>query len=131
MNLFAYGTLTFPEVWKRIAIQKVASERAVLNGFSIYRVRNAVFPGIVRSRETDSVAGVLYRDLDEDTLFELDAYESDFYERETVWVSTAAGENVECHAYVVPESHRNQLSEEVWDPQWFAENELENYLDGS
>ena len=93
MHLFTYGTLTFPEVWQRIAVcdpdSKTDSEPATLHGFAIFRVKDAVFPGIIRAREADFVKGVLYRNLDEETLFELDTYESDFYERQTVWVTTA------------------------------------------
>ena len=131
MHLFTYGTLTFREVWKRIAVCEVQSEPATLNGFAIFRVRDAVFPGIKRAREVDCVRGLLYRDLDDETLFELDTYESDFYRRETVWVSTEQEEAIECQAYVVPAPHYNLLTEEPWDPQWFAENELERYLRGT
>ena len=131
MHLFTYGTLTFPEVWKRIAVCEARSEVASLGGFAAYRVRDAVFPGIVRASEQDQVQGVLYYDLDEETLFELDTYESDFYRRETVWVTTESDNAVECQAYIVPDSRRNMMSEELWDAQWFAENELENYLRGT
>ncbi len=131
MHLFTYGTLVFPEVWQRIAVREATAERATLWGFAIYRVKNAVFPGIVRTGEEDCVAGVLYRDLDEDTLFELDAYESDFYERLTVSVVTEEGESVECQAYHVPDSRRDMLTDEPWDAQWFAEHKLANYLKGA
>ena len=131
MHLFTYGTLTFPEVWKRIAVCEAESEPATLNGFAIFRVRDAVFPGMRRAREVDSVPGILYRGLDEETLFELDTYESDFYRRETVWVTTHGEKAVECQAYVVPESRYAMLTEEPWDAKWFAENELENYLRGT
>lgn len=131
MHLFAYGTLTFPEVWQRIAVCEVISEPARLNGFAIYRVRDAVFPGIVRAREADVVRGVLYRELDEETLFELDMYESDFYQRESVWVTTEKDEVVECQSYVVPQNRRQLLTDEPWDAKWFAEHELKNYLHGT
>ena len=131
MHLFTYGTLVFPEVWQRIAVREATAERATLRGFAIYRVKNAVFPGIVRAGEEDRVAGVLYRDLDEDTLFELDAYESDFYERLDVSVVTEKGESVECQAYFLPDSRRNMLTDEPWDAEWFAEHKLANYLKGA
>jgi len=130
MHLFTYGTLVFPEVWKRIAVRKFEGERATLRGFSIYRVKDAVFPGIVRSCVEDYVTGMLYRDLDGETLFELDAYESDFYLRETVQVTLEDGEEVECQAYLVPDSRRELLTDEPWDAQWFAEHKLEKYLNG-
>jgi gamma-glutamylcyclotransferase (GGCT)/AIG2-like uncharacterized protein YtfP len=131
MHLFTYGTLVFPEVWQRIAVREAAAERASLTGFAIYRVRDAVFPGIVRAEPVNAVAGVLYRDLDENTLFELDAYESDFYCRETVAVVTETGDTVECQAYVVPEKRRDLLTDEPWDAEWFAEHKLEKYLNGA
>lgn len=131
MNLFTYGTLTFPEVWKRIAVRECPSQPAILGHFTMYRVRDAVFPGIVRANADDSVEGVLYSDVDEETIFELDAYESDFYERETVWVTTGNLERVEAQVYLVPPSHRYMLTEEPWDAVRFAEHELENYLEGT
>jgi gamma-glutamylcyclotransferase (GGCT)/AIG2-like uncharacterized protein YtfP len=131
MHLFTYGTLMFPEVWRRIAVREAVSERATLNGFAIYRVRDAVFPGIIRAREVDRVQGVLYRDLDDEMLFELDAYESDFYRREPVWVTTDTGEHIECQAYVVPPSRREMLTSEPWDREWFEKHKLESYLNGA
>jgi len=131
MHLFTYGTLTFPEVWQRIAVQEAVAERAELTGFAIYRVRDAVFPGIVRASQEDVVAGVLYRDLDDETMFELDAYESDFYRRDTVSVVTQMGESQECQVYIVPESRRDMLTDEPWDAKWFAEHKLESYLNGA
>ena len=131
MNLFTYGTLVFPEVWQRIAVREAVAEPAVLAGFAIYRVRGAVFPGIVREDSLDGVQGVLYRDLDDDTVFELDAYESDFYLREAVTVVTDAGEAVGCQVYVVPDFRRDMLTDETWDAKWFAEHKLEKYLSGA
>ena len=131
MQLFTYGTLVFPEVWQRIAVREATAERATLAGFAIYRVKNAVFPGIVRAEPTDKVSGVLYSDLDDETLFELDAYESDFYHREEVTAVTGSGKEVACHAYVVPHSRRNMLTNEPWDSKWFAKHKLKSYLDGT
>ena len=131
MHLFTYGTLVFPEVWQRIAVREAAAQSATLSGYAIYRVKDAVYPGIVRAGEVDRVSGVLYRDLDDDTLFELDAYESDFYQRLAVWVTTGDGESVECQAYVVPDSRRDMLTDEPWDTQWFAEHKLAKYLKGA
>ena len=53
MNLFTYGTLMFPEVWQRIGVGDFSSIPATLPGFAIFRVRDAVFPGIVRAQPHD------------------------------------------------------------------------------
>ncbi|NOZ40114.1 MAG: gamma-glutamylcyclotransferase, partial [Planctomycetes bacterium] len=78
----------FPEVWRRIDVGEFPSQPATLPGFAIYRVKDAVFPGIVRAEPDDLVNGVLYRNLEEDILFELEAYESDLYERIAVIAAT-------------------------------------------
>lgn len=130
MSLFTYGTLMFREVWQRIAVGEFPSEAATLNGYAIYRVRDAVFPGIVRASEDDQVCGRLYHGLDEESIFELEAYESDLYDRATVEVISVDGELVTAQAFVIPESRREALTDEAWDAAWFAKHELENYLAG-
>jgi len=130
MQLFTYGTLMFPEVWKRISVGQLPSEPATLHGYACYRVRDAVYPGIIQSEENSLVPGLVYRDLDEETLFELDTYESDFYKRLPVQVVTEDGEKIDCQAYVVPELRREMLTDEPWDPEWFHQHELQKYLYG-
>lgn len=130
MNLFTYGTLMFPEVWQRISIGEFPSQPATLRGYAMYRVKDAVYPGIILSETPAEVQGFVYADLDEDTLFELDTYESSFYERLPVMVTIASGEDLECHAYIVPKSRRDLLTTEAWDREWFRLHELDRYLNG-
>ena len=130
MHLFTYGTLTFPEVWQRISMGTFPSRPAVLRGYSMFRVKDAVYPGIVRSDANSEVSGILYDDLDEDTLFELDTYESSFYDRLPVTVVVEDGAEVECHAYVVPRIAARFADERCWDKEWFRAHELHRYLNG-
>lgn len=130
MHLFTYGTLMFPEVWRRIALREAVSERASLSGFAIYRVKDSIIPGIVQTQDGDCVEGVLYWNLDEEMLFELDAYESEFYSREPVKVTTNSGQTVDCQAYIVPADRHDMLSDERWDADWFAKHKLASYLNG-
>ena len=120
----------FPEVWRRISIGEFPSQPATLRGYAMYRVKDAVYPGIILAEEASEVAGLVYTDLDEDTLFELDTYESSFYERLPVMVVTATGEQLECHAYIVPLSRRDLLTNEGWDREYFQLHELDKYLNG-
>ena len=130
LHLFAYGTLTFPEVWKRISLGEFESLPASLHGYSIYRVRDAVFPGIIAEGESTVVEGRVFMNLDEETFFELDAYESDLYDRLEVFVSLENGEQLPCQAFVIPENRRHALTDEPWDSAHFEENELQKYLSG-
>ena len=128
MHLFAYGTLRFPQVWRRIGLGEYASEPATLSGYSILRVKDSVVPGIIRSGVEDHVTGVLFRNIDEQTWFELDTYESSLYRRQSVTVINTEGEQVVCEAYIVPPKARGLLTEEFWDAEWFEQHELARYL---
>lgn len=130
MHLFAYGTLMFAEVWRRIEMRELPSQPASLRGYAVFRLQGAVIPGMVHAGEDDQVVGVIYRDLDEATLEELDAYESDLYERVAVEATDVDGTQIECQAYVIPESQRHMLSDEPWDPVRFEKKELAKYLSG-
>ena len=129
MNFFAYGTLLFPEVWQRIDVGQFESVPATLPGFAIYRIVDALFPGIVRAEPSYYVNGRVFFDLDEDALFELDAYESDLYERIPIVAVTEKGP-VECTAYVIPEANRRALTNEYWDAELFQQHQPEKYLHG-
>lgn len=130
MNLFTYGTLMFPEVWQRISIGEFPAQPATLRGYEIYCVKDALYPGIVCTENDSIVNGLMYEGLDEDTLYELDTYESSFYERIPVVAVTNDGSEQECHAYVVPGTRRDLLTKERWDAEFFREHELEKYLCG-
>ncbi len=130
MSLFAYGTLMFAEVWKRIGIQQCDSQPAILPGYAIYRIRGALIPGIIRTGPEDQVQGVVYHGLDETTLEELDVYESDLYQRSIVHARSFDSEPLECQAYVIPAANRKVLSAEVWDADWFKRQGLAQYLRG-
>lgn len=127
-TLFAYGTLVFPEVWRRVTGDTEArrSERAILERFALLRVRDADFPGLVADAGAPPVPGVLYYDLDKDVLGRLDAYEDCFYERITV--STRAERHagpVACDIYAVPVSQRaTVLTEEPWSLEDFEARHL-------
>ena len=130
MNLFTYGTLMFPEVWERIAIGEFPAQKGTLAGYSVYRVRDALYPGIILSDNGAIVSGKIYQGLDDDTLYELDTYESSFYERIIVQARTAEGASLDCYAYVVPQSRRDLLTDEPWDAEHFSQNLLHAYLNG-
>jgi len=130
MSLFTYGTLMFAEVWRRIGIGEFESQPATLQGFTVYRLCNAVIPGMMRTTGEDQASGLIYQGLDENALFELDAYESDLYKRVDVQATAADGQVIDCQAYVIPESRRQAVTNELWDATWFEQHELANYLRG-
>ena len=109
MHVFTYGTLMFPEVWQAVVGRQFQTVEGTAKGFAIYRVMDAVFPGIVAGDERDMVRGVVYLDVDHASLTRLDLFEDDFYERQALWVDFADGQRRAAEAYVVPPQNRQVL----------------------
>lgn len=131
MHVFTYGTLMFPDVWRAVAGREFASVPAHANGFAIYRVRNAVFPGIIAATPQDAVPGVVYLDVDEATIERLDRFEDDFYRRQAVDVRCSDGRVLQADAYVVPAGQRDVLTDEPWlAAEFVARGDLERFVAG-
>ncbi|MEO2048770.1 MAG: gamma-glutamylcyclotransferase family protein [Pirellulales bacterium] len=130
MSLFTYGSLMYAEVWECIGLKRCVAQPAILSGFAIYRVCDSLFPGIIQAGPDDQVQGVLYHDLEVGTLVELDAYESELYERTTVYALNQDSVRIKCQDYVIPLANRAALSNDVWDSDWFQQHGLAKYLQG-
>jgi gamma-glutamylcyclotransferase (GGCT)/AIG2-like uncharacterized protein YtfP len=120
MHIFTYGTLMFPEVWRAVVGRRFAAIQGTAAGFAIYRVRDAVFPGIVAAGASHSVTGIVYLNVDERSLERLDRFEDDFYRRTTIEIDCADGERRAADAYVVPIEGRSILTHETWDADTFV-----------
>jgi gamma-glutamylcyclotransferase (GGCT)/AIG2-like uncharacterized protein YtfP len=120
MHVFTYGTLMFPEVWQAVVGRPFETVEASASGYAIYRVRDAVFPGIIAAGDRQSVRGVVYLDVDQPSLARLDRFEDDFYCREAVWVDCDDGQRRAADAYVVPHENRHVLTAETWQAGQFV-----------
>ncbi|HEY3391950.1 MAG TPA: gamma-glutamylcyclotransferase family protein [Lacipirellulaceae bacterium] len=120
MHVFTYGTLMFPQVWKAVVGREFVSTAGSAIGYAIYRVRDAVFPGIIAAGDRDAVSGVVYLDVDQASLARLDLFEDDFYRRESLWVDCDDGQRRAADAYVVPSENRDVLTNEIWLPDEFV-----------
>jgi gamma-glutamylcyclotransferase (GGCT)/AIG2-like uncharacterized protein YtfP len=129
MHVFTYGTLMFPEVWRAVAGRDFPAVGGHLASYAAYRVRDAVFPGIVETAGGDSVPGVLYLDVDEAAISRLDRFEDDFYVRRTLTIACDDGRERPADAYVVPASRREVLTDERWTREAFvASGGLEEFV---
>ena len=76
-----------------------------------------------------SVPGLLYLNLDPESLTRLDAFEGDFYIRQTVTVLTADGRELTADAYIVPPDRRDILTNEIWTAEDFlARGQLAEFV---
>jgi gamma-glutamylcyclotransferase (GGCT)/AIG2-like uncharacterized protein YtfP len=128
-NLFTYGTLMFEPVWQAAVGKTYRTKKGVVRGYAVYRVREDVYPAMIKAGDDDSVEGLIYFDVDEETLDTLDRFEGVFYDRKKINVSTDRSQGVSCHAYVIKPAHFDILDCDIWSAEWFEANGLKKFLD--
>jgi gamma-glutamylcyclotransferase (GGCT)/AIG2-like uncharacterized protein YtfP len=129
MHVFTYGTLMFAEIWQAVVGRSFEAIAGTAAGFEIFRVRDAVFPGIVAGTGECLVAGFVYLDVDPESMQRLDQFEDTFYERRPISVDCSDGQQRMAEAYIVPPSKRSELTSEPWDRESFLTGgRLEQFL---
>jgi gamma-glutamylcyclotransferase (GGCT)/AIG2-like uncharacterized protein YtfP len=139
MHLFTYGTLMFPEVWRIVVGRELKTAPAQLPGYQIFRVKGAVYPGIVavdspltsdlQPLTSSFVPGLLYFNLDPTSLDRLDRFEGEDYRRLTVVVTCEDGRDLAAQAYVVPRESSYVLTHEIWTgDEFIARGGLEQFV---
>ncbi len=97
-NVFTYGSLMYPEVFGPVTLANPKCHRARLDGWSRHAIRARTYPAAVPASGA-SIEGVLWIDVDEDTMRRLDRFEGEEYERQQVLVTLPGGERVDAQIY--------------------------------
>ncbi len=128
MNIFTYGTLMEPSLFRAVCGKAFLSKKAVLSEYARYRVKNETYPGIIHSPGR-RVKGVVYLDVDDGSIHRLDRFENVyFYFRTAVSVKAETG-MIPAETYAVKWEHRDVLSHEAWDFENFRKHHKQAYLD--
>lgn len=128
MNLLVYGTLLFPEIRNLVGGRVFESRPVKLEGYGIYRVRNATFPGVMRDANS-CVEGEVLVDISEEEMIRFDGYEDSFYERRTV-TAPIEGRPTKVELYEVPTDIAGEiLTSETWNRDWFEAHHLSDFYE--
>ncbi len=127
IKLFCYGSLQLSEVIKAVTGKVHWGVKAKLPGYAMYKVRNKEYPGVVRSSNSETV-GVLYTDVGEEELEELDLFEGDLFERRRLNIIQQDNEKCNAWVYIVPDKNKDKLTKEPWDLEDFLKNELKSFI---
>lgn len=111
MNLFAYGTLMWPDVLEAVTGRRMEGRKITLSGYKRVRVKDQHYPVILQSEE-DSVEGILYLHLTEEEFRCLDAFEGMEYDRTEVLL----GED-NAFAYVLSNDWEHVADSTPWKPE--------------
>lgn len=127
MNVFAYGTLSFPDVLGALCGRAQRGEPAVLHGFLRREVHGSVYPAIVPA-PGQRVHGMLYRNLSRLSLHCIAAFEIDEYRPQVCRVVAGRGAPVPALCYVAAPLLRRRLAARPWNPQAFATRHRGDYV---
>ena len=119
-NLFTYGSLMCDDIMFAVVNCQLERGDAILNDFYRSNVRNQEYPGII-PQVGAQVDGVLYLDLPETAIEQLDVFEGEFYEREVVQVRTEKFDEMNAMAYVIKPDYSHILTYTEWSYTHFLE----------
>ncbi|NOG60727.1 MAG: gamma-glutamylcyclotransferase [Proteobacteria bacterium] len=125
-SVFTYGTLQVPVVMHAVTGKELKPVAATLVGYQCFKFREKTFPGIIKN-STCTIDGMLYRNIDQQTLERIDQFEDVAYER--CMLDVQVGDKTEqAFVYVTRDEYRKWLSDEEWDLVEFEREHLEKYL---
>jgi hypothetical protein len=112
----------YSDIWQSIVSGRYSSQSAELRGFQRVFIRNDLYPVLRRSSIRQSVAGVLYHDVDVRDLKKLDRFEGKFYQRRTVMVDfeeNHAKQKKRVQVYLLKPQFRYLASYRSWTAEYF------------
>lgn len=125
--VFVYGTLTVPRVMRAVTGREFRLVPARLPGYACFRVRGAVYPGVVESAG-EVTQGFVCDGVDARRLARLDRFEGPAYERRRVTVWVEPEDSREVWVWVIRPEYCSLLSDEPWDRDRFVRHDLQSFL---
>ncbi len=133
-KLFTYGTLMDSRIWQRVTHQTHPATPATLSGHKRLRIIGDDYPVLLPANKEDTVQGVVYSHVSAQQIMLLDAYEGDYYDRQTVYVQQpgpAAGnpqtDLYSAQAYVLKPTYYHLADHTPWCFADFQANQYHSY----
>ncbi|RMG74403.1 MAG: gamma-glutamylcyclotransferase, partial [Nitrospirae bacterium] len=101
-------------------------EDAVIEGYRRVKIRDAIYPALIRA-PSFSVRGKLLWGLSQEELNLVDSFEGEEYERTKVIVKTSSGKEP-AFVYIYKEQYLELLIDKDWDPSEISTLDLKAFL---
>jgi len=123
VNVFVYGPLMLRDVVKAVVGRELTRRGATVNGYMQLRLMDQSQAALVPF--PDAVTeGVVYMDVDAESLRRMDAFLGKAFERGDVNVQVAEGEWVEAETHFFRLSRKKMLSAKPWDEDEFLKKDV-------
>ena len=127
-NVFVSGPLMFRDVIKAVTGQTFPIKDGLLRGYAQFVLQDEGQAAMIPfpDREVD---GIVYLDVDDDSLARIDAFQGPRFERQDVTVEAGEGEWLDACAYCLKLSRKKFLTAREWDEDEYRQNHLEKVLE--
>jgi len=116
------------ELVRAVTGKPFATKFGSLNGYSQFVIKDEWQSAIIPFPDR-LVEGVVYMDMDDESLARLDAFQGKHFVREEVTIEGEGGEWLEASAYFLKLSRKKLLSPDEWDEDIFREKYLKKVLE--
>jgi gamma-glutamylcyclotransferase (GGCT)/AIG2-like uncharacterized protein YtfP len=123
MNVFVSGPLMFRDLIKALTGKVFPVQSGVLHGYAQFTIRDEGQSAMIPFPDR-VVEGVVYLDVDDQSLERLDAFQGSRFDREDVSVEAENGEWLEASAYCLKLRRRKILSAVEWSEDIYRDNFL-------
>ncbi len=93
----------------------------------MYKVRNAAYPGVVRSPNSET-AGILYTGISEEELELIDLFEGDLFTRKLLNVIQQSNKMCKAWVYILSDRNKDKLTNNPWILKDFLKNDLKDFI---
>lgn len=124
-NLFTYGSLMYPEIFKAVSGQVLESRPAKLLNWRRHQLQGETYPAAAPCAG-HQLEGVVWFNISAQSLKRLDAFETSSYAREEVQIYTPDRAIHSAHIYRWLDPTR--LLEEDWSTYIFETHHLKQFL---
>jgi gamma-glutamylcyclotransferase (GGCT)/AIG2-like uncharacterized protein YtfP len=110
-NIFTYGSLMYEEIWQRVVRGNYKKTDGILYGYNRISVWNEDYPALVTAGSDSRVSGVIYKNISHKDIIRLDAFEGEYYTRETAQAVLSENQTLDVSFYLLKPECRHILSD--------------------
>ena len=126
-NLFVYGSLIYPEVWRPLVSKTYRASPAFLPHYSRHSVLFDSYPIAFANRQACGFLGKAYFDVSLDDLRRLDEFEGPIYEKTGCEVLTPTGA-IMVQMYLPKAQFQVLARSDHWNPRLFRHIQFSQFL---
>lgn len=127
-NVFVYGSLMYSQVWQKIVAGQYQQKAATIFGYQRLAINGESYPAVVKQQDA-SVAGIVYLDVDERDLIQLNEFEGEYYQLQNTFAVDDNGNQLRVCFYLFKAQYHFMLTEKSWDKEHFEQQKLGHFID--